>query len=142
MTDQIEKKVAEGIEKGGVQELGVPLMLREAPCAEELMARAEKKIEEVQEKIKKLGEPAPRGPHTVQLGPVMLLKIELLSTKQRLAEREEQLAKIALADAQKKKQEYAAEEKRLMSELSAEIGQPVKGNVRLVDREKGICQVG
>ena len=73
---------------------------------------------------------------------MMILRIELLSTKQQLAERDQQLAKLALQDVHAKKVALQEQQQQLMAEISQQLGTPVSGDIRLLDREKGLCQVG
>lgn len=85
--------------------------------------------------------PQPAGPQVVQLDPMMLMRIELLGAKQKLAERDAQLARIALQEAERRRSGFAREEQALMAEVGGQLGRPIKGNIRLIDKEKGLCQV-
>jgi len=90
---------------------------------------------------------SPDRPHVpgpvrqVQIDEVMSLKIELLMQKMAVLQRDEQLAKIALQDVQRSKTSLAAERKKLMAELSEQVGFEVRGDVRLLDREKRLIAV-
>jgi len=115
-------------------------------CPEEVAAAEWKKYEEpltgksppVQRTAEARQKP---GPRLIQLDPVMVLKIELLAARKRANTAEERLAILALQDARKGKQELEQEEHALMQQVSKQLGVSAGKSVRLVDREKGICQV-
>jgi hypothetical protein len=77
----------------------------------------------------------------VQLDPTMVLRIELTAAKKRAAVAEESLAILALQEARKAKDAAEREEALLMRAVSAQLGVTPGKNVRLVDKEKGICQI-
>lgn len=85
----------------------------------------------------------PKGvgaPSLVHLESVTVLSIELLATKKRLAEANEKLALLALQDAKKLRAELEQEEAALLKGILSKVGVP-DGSLRLLDREKGICQI-
>lgn len=81
------------------------------------------------------------GPRLVQLDPTTVLKIELLSARKRANTAEERLAVLALQDARKAKQELEQEQAQLMQLVTKQLNLPTGKSIRLVDREKGLCQV-
>lgn len=81
------------------------------------------------------------GPQLIRLDQATMLQIELLATKKKLAEANEKIAMIALQDAKKARKELEQEEAVLLERVRSQVGAR-SGNVRLVDRQKGICQVG
>jgi len=81
------------------------------------------------------------GPRLVQLDPTTVLKIELLSARKRANMAEERLAVLALQDARKAKQELEQEQAQLMQLVTKQLNLPAGKSIRLVDREKGLCQV-
>lgn len=82
-----------------------------------------------------------RGPRLVQLDPTTVLKIELVAAKKRAATAEERIALLAVQDARKAKAEAEQEEAELMRLVSKQLNIAPGSNVRLVDKEKGLCQV-
>jgi hypothetical protein len=85
--------------------------------------------------------PGPRAGRQVQIDEVMSLKIELLTQKMATHQRDEQLAKIALQDVKRAAMELAAERRALLAELSEQVGFEVRGNVKLIDKEKRLIAV-
>lgn len=84
----------------------------------------------------------PRGPaRQVQIDELMSLKIELLTQKMATHQRDEQLARIALQDVKRAAQELAAERRQLLAELSEQVGFEVRGNVKLIDKERRLISV-
>jgi hypothetical protein len=83
----------------------------------------------------------PQGPRLVQLDPTTVLKIELVAAKKRAATAEERIALLAVQDARKAKAEAEQEEAELMRLVSKQLNIAPGSNVRLVDKEKGLCQV-
>jgi hypothetical protein len=83
----------------------------------------------------------PQGPRLVQLDPVTVLKIELVAAKKRAATAEERIALLAIQDARKAKAEAELEEAELMKTVTRQLKIPPGKNVRLVDKEKGLCQI-
>jgi hypothetical protein len=71
----------------------------------------------------------------------MILNVELIATKKKLAEADEKMGLWAIQDARRRKQELDREEAALMAEVSRQLGVPAGTNIRLVDKDKGICQV-
>jgi hypothetical protein len=82
-----------------------------------------------------------QDPHLVQLDPMMVLRVELLTTRRRANKAEEKLAVLALQDSRRMKQELDMEEQVLLQQLSKQLNIPPGKNIRLIDKEKGICQV-
>jgi hypothetical protein len=85
--------------------------------------------------------PAPQQTRTIELDPKTLIEVELVSTKKRLAEANERLAAVALSDARKAKHVAEQEEAALMARVTKQYGIPYGKNLRLVDKEKGICLI-
>lgn len=85
---------------------------------------------------------AVQGPRMAQLDKYTVLQIELLSAKRKLAEADEQMGILAVQDARRRKQELNKEEAALMSRVSQQLGVETGSNIKLVDKEKGLCQVG
>lgn len=85
--------------------------------------------------------PVGNGPRMAQLDQLMILKVELLATKKKLAEADEKMGLWAVQDARRRKDELNKEEAALMVEVSKQLGVPTGSNIRLVDKERGICQV-
>lgn len=85
--------------------------------------------------------PRSTAPRTVQLDPRMLLEVELVSVKKRLAEANERLSLVALSDARKAKCSAEQEEAELMARIAGQLNIPPGKNVRLVDKQKGICLI-
>lgn len=81
------------------------------------------------------------NPSSIQLDPKTLIEIELVATKKRLAEANERLAIVALGDARRAKIEAEQQEARLMAQISRHYGVQPGKNVRLVDKEKGVCLI-
>ena len=80
-------------------------------------------------------------PHTVQLDPKTLLEVELVSVKKRLAEANERLSIVALNDARKAKFAAEQQEAELLAAISRQLDIPPGKNVRLIDKQKGICVI-
>lgn len=85
--------------------------------------------------------PMGNGPRLAQLDQKTILQVELLATKKKLAEADEKMALWAIQDARRRKQELDREEAALMAEVSRQLGVPAGHNIRLVDKERGLCQV-
>jgi hypothetical protein len=85
--------------------------------------------------------PEGKAPRLAQLDPRMILNVELIATKKKLAEADEKMGLWAIQDARRRKQELDREEAALMAEVSRQLGVPAGTNIRLVDKDKGICQV-
>jgi hypothetical protein len=81
------------------------------------------------------------NPSSIQLDPKTLIEVELVSTKKRLAEANERLALVALSDARKAKLAAEQQEAQLMVQISKHYGVQPGKNVRLIDKEKGICMI-
>lgn len=81
------------------------------------------------------------APRVAQLDPKTMLQVELLATKKKLANADEQMGLLAVQDARRRKQELDREESNLMLEVSKQLGAPAGSNIRLIDKEKGLCQV-
>ena len=109
------------------------------PDAEDIK-RLDAEVEEKPEEPKK-DPPRPAGPQLVRLDQETILKIELLATKKKLAEANERLAMIALSDAKTAMKELEQEEALLLESVRKKYNFG-RGNVKLLDRAKGICQVG
>ena len=82
--------------------------------------------------------PAPR---VAQLDPRVVLQVELLATKKKLADADERMGLWTVQDARRRKQDLGREESELMLEVSRQLGVPAGSNIRLIDKEKGLCQV-
>ncbi len=82
----------------------------------------------------------PKTPQMIQLDPVTMLNIELIATKKRLADSNEKLAVLALQEARKVKKELEKEEAELMVRVCQQVG-AMSGNIRLIDRGQGLCQI-
>lgn len=76
----------------------------------------------------------------IRLDPVIMLKIELAFTKQALAQKDEELAIMALREARAKGVAAKREEAQIREQISQQVGYPVTGDIQLVDRDRGICQ--
>jgi hypothetical protein len=90
------------------------------------------------------GEPAqqrPQMPKQIKLDTETMLRVELLATKRKLADANEKLALIAVQDAQSAKKELEQEESLIMAQVREKLNIPQGANLRLIDKEKGICRV-
>lgn len=76
-----------------------------------------------------------------QLDAYTILRVELLSTKKKLAETDERMGLLAVQDARQRRQELDKEEAALMLEVSRKLGAAEGSTIRLVDKERGLCQV-
>ena len=85
--------------------------------------------------------PGAKGSRVAQLDPRMVLQVELLATKKKLADADERMGLWAVQDARRRKQDLDREESELMLEVSRQLGAPAGSNIRLIDKEKGLCQV-
>lgn len=85
--------------------------------------------------------PADGGPEVVQLGPMTVLEIENLSLRLQVVKRDKQIATTALLEVERKQRELDIEQRKLMAKVSQQIGKPILGNLRLVNKEKGLCQI-
>ena len=86
--------------------------------------------------------PEENKPRVAQLDPGMVLQVELLATKQKLADADERMGLWAVQDARRRKQELDREEATLMANVSHQLGVPAGSNIKLIDKAKGLCQVG
>lgn len=86
-------------------------------------------------------QPRVKGSRVAQLDPRMVLQVELLATKKKLADADERMGLWAVQDARRRKQDLDREESELMLEVSRQLGAPAGSNIRLIDKEKGLCQV-
>jgi hypothetical protein len=80
-------------------------------------------------------------PRVAQLDPRMVLQVELLATKKKLAEADERMGLWAVQDARRRKQDLDREEASMMAEVSRQLGAPAGSSIRLIDKERGLCQV-
>lgn len=71
-----------------------------------------------------------------------LLSIELAVTKLELAQTRLRLAKLSVQEAEQECVAAKAAEQELRRKIEQQVGHPVIGDIRLVDKEKGLCQVG
>lgn len=85
-------------------------------------------------------EPAP-DKEEVQISRELVLEIDNYALRKRVVELEERAARMALSAAREKRQELLQMEQQLMMKVSAQVGKPVTGNFRLIDKEKGICVI-
>lgn len=139
------------------QEVLPPIAPTEMPPKVEGKEVGAQRLREVQEKMAKefqgelppdvtkaLGFPekaeAP-GPKVVQLDQITLLKIELMSSKRRLNRAEEEKLLLLLQSIRKEAKELQLEESRLFSEVVQRLGMEAGKNLRLLDREKGLCAI-
>lgn len=76
----------------------------------------------------------------VQLDQTTLLRIELVLTKQALAQKDQELAVMALKEARAKEMAAKREEQAIRAQISNMVGREVLGNVQLVDKERGVCR--
>lgn len=76
-----------------------------------------------------------------QLDAHMVLKVELISTKKKLADADERIGLLAVQDARQRKQELDKEESILMQEVSRQLGATAGNTITLVDKERGLCKV-
>jgi hypothetical protein len=76
-----------------------------------------------------------------QLDAHMVLRVELLSTKKKLADADERMGLLAVQDARQRKQELDKEESLLMREVSQQIGAAAGNTITLVDKARGLCKV-
>ena len=81
------------------------------------------------------------GSRIAQLDPHTVLQVELLATRKKLAEADERMGLWVVQDARKRKQELDKEEATLMSEVSRQLDAPVGSNIKLIDKERGLCKV-
>ncbi len=82
------------------------------------------------------------GSRLAQLDPRMVLQVELLATKKKLAEADERMGLWTVQDARRRKQELDREESSLMLEVSRQLDAPAGSSIRLIDKERGLCKVG
>jgi hypothetical protein len=85
--------------------------------------------------------PESSGPRVVQLDPVTLLKIDLAQTKRRLNKAEEENLLLLLQGIRKEGQALQAQERSLFSGVMEQLGIEPGKNLRLMDREKGLCTI-
>lgn len=85
--------------------------------------------------------PSKPATRVAQLDPRMVLQVELISTKKKLAEADERMGLWAVQDARRRKQELDREEASMMAEVSRQLGAPAGSSIRLIDKERGLCQV-
>jgi hypothetical protein len=83
----------------------------------------------------------PQEAQVIQLDQVTMLRIELLTTKERLNKARQQNMEMALLDLKKEEQQLQLEENRLIQEISAALKLPPGKRLRLMDQEKGLCKV-
>lgn len=86
-------------------------------------------------------EVAEGGSRMAQLDPRTVLRVELLSTRKKLAEADERMGLWTVQDARRRKQELDKEEATLMAEVSRQLDVPVGSCIRLIDKERGLCKV-
>lgn len=110
------------------------------PVESEEWKRFEEPLPSTDKAVQKMAAAKPE-PHLVQLDPVMVLKVELLATRRRANTAEEKLAILALQEARRTKQELDLEEKILSQQICKQLNVPSGKNIRLIDKDKGICQV-
>lgn len=89
-----------------------------------------------------LGAKVETGPRVAQLDPRMVLQVELLATKKKLAEADEKMGLWAVQDARRRKQDLDREESSIMLEVSRQLGAPAGSTITLIDKARGLCQVG
>lgn len=77
----------------------------------------------------------------VQLDPMMMLEIELLSAELRAATAEEQLAGRSLRDARERLMSLNRKQSLLMSTITSQLGIPAGRSIRLVDKEQRLCRI-
>lgn len=77
----------------------------------------------------------------IQLDPMMMMEIELLTAEQRAAAAEEQLASRALRDARERLMSLHRKQSMLMSSITSKLGLPPGGSIRLVDKEQRLCRI-
>ncbi len=87
------------------------------------------------------GDAAKSGPRIAQLDPRMVLRVELLATKKKLAEADERMGLYAVQDARRRKQEFDKEEASLMLEVSKQLDAPAGSSIKLINKERGLCEV-
>lgn len=85
--------------------------------------------------------PKDGSPRIAQLDPRTVLQVELLATKKKLAEADERMGLWAVQDARRRKQELDREEASVLAEVSRQLGATAGSSIRLVDKERGLCQV-
>jgi hypothetical protein len=81
------------------------------------------------------------GKRVVQLDPTVIMEIELVTTQMRLAEADEKLALIAVKNARQRKSEVQRAQDQLLNRVSKQVGVRVGSSLRLLDKDKGLCQV-
>jgi len=84
---------------------------------------------------------AEQKPKVVQLDQVTLLKIELVASKRRLNKAEEEKLLLLMQSIRKEAKELQIEESRLFAEVVQRLGVEPGKNLRLLDREKGLCAI-
>jgi hypothetical protein len=77
----------------------------------------------------------------IQLDPITMLEIELITAELRAAEAEEKLAMRALRDAREKLMALHRKQSVLMSNVTQQIGIDPGKSIRLVDKEQRLCRV-
>lgn len=77
----------------------------------------------------------------IQLDPMMMMEIELLTAEQRAATAEEKLATRALRDARERLMSLHRKQSILMSNITSKLGLPPGGSIRLVDKEQRLCRI-
>ena len=94
------------------------------------------------ESPEQVARPVATGPTTVTLDPLLIAQIELVTTKRRLAEKEALIAKIDLKNALDQQATLQIEESYLLAMVSKQVGKKITGGIKLVDRSKGLVQIG
>jgi hypothetical protein len=118
------------------------------------VAAMQAKVGEARERMREMGErmlaPLPvsaaaasveKVAHTVTLDERLISNIEINVLRTQVAERDAELAKLHLKDALDRLAVLSVERDNLYAKVGERAGQRVIGNIRLVDREKGIVAV-
>ena len=77
----------------------------------------------------------------IQLDPMMMLEIELVTAELRAADAEEQLLFRQLQDIREKKNTILRKQSMIMSSITNSLGLPPGRTIRLVDKDQRLCKV-